>query len=209
MVGLLIELGYYRLGFEIRPQELNDGDVIDKGDYTIKAVGTDHGIPSLGYVLEEKSRTGRFNKEKAIQLGIPVGPLFSKLQRGESIIVNGRVIMPSEVIGEKRPGRKFVYSGDTRPCQSLERESFKADLLIHDGTLADELKDWAVETKHSTSGEAALLAKKAQVRQLILTHISTRYSESTEALLRDARSVFENVKIAHEFMEVEIPLRDK
>ncbi len=208
-VDLLIELGYYKLGFEIYAHELKDGDIIDKGPYFIKAVATDHGIPSIGYVLEEKRRVGRFNRERAIELGIPVGPLFSKLQRGEPVTINGRVIMPSEVIGESRPGRKLIYSGDTRPCESIVKESIEADLLIHDGTLADELKDWALETKHTTSKEAAELAKKAKVKQLILTHISSRYSESAEPLFLEAKSIFENVKIAQEFMEIEIPYSDK
>lgn len=208
MVKLLIELGYYKLEFKINAHELEDGEVIDKGDYHIKAVGTDHGIPSLGYVLEEKRRTGRFNREKAIELGIPVGPLFSRLQKGEAVTINGRTILPSQVVGKSRPGRKIVYSGDTRPCESIEKASAGADLLIHDGTLAEELKDWAVETKHSTAKEAALLAKKAKVKQLILTHISSRYSESTELLYHDAKSVFENVKIAEELMEIEIALSD-
>ncbi len=208
-VSLLIALGYYKLGFAINAHELEGGEVIDKGDYSIRAVSTDHGIPSLGYVIEEKKRTGRFNREKAIELGVPVGPLFSKLQKGEAVTINGRTILPSQVVGGSRPGRKLVYSGDTRPCESIEKESAGADLLIHDGTLADELKDWALETKHSTSSEAALLARKAQVKQLILTHISSRYSESAEPLLRDAKSVFENVRIAEDLMEIEIPLSDK
>ncbi len=208
-VRLLIELGYYKLGFQITPYELEGGDVIDRGDYIIRAAATDHGVPSLGYVLEEKKRTGRFNRERAIELGIPVGPLFSKLQKGEPVTINGRVIMPSDVVGPGRPGRKLVYSGDTRPCESLAKESEGADLLIHDSTLADELHDWAIETKHTTAGEAAQLAKKARVKQLVLTHISSRYSESTDLLLRDAKNIFENVKIAQEFMEIEIPLSDK
>ena len=208
-VSLLIELGYYKLGFQIAPHELEGGDVIDRGDYIIRAIYTDHGVPSLGYVLEEKKRTGRFNRERAIELGIPVGPLFSKLQKGEPVTIGERVIMPSDVVGPGRPGRKLVYSGDTRPCESLARESEGADLLIHDGTMADELHDWAVETKHTTAGEAAHLAKKAGVKQLVLTHISSRYSENTDLLLRDAKNIFENVKIAQEFMEIEIPLSDK
>ncbi|MBU4373191.1 MAG: ribonuclease Z [Euryarchaeota archaeon] len=209
LVNLLIDLGYYNMGFSINAHELADGDVIDKGDYFIKAVSTDHGIPSLGYVLEEKRRAGRFNREKAIELGVPVGPLFSKLQKGEAVIIKGRTILPSQVVGKPRPGRKLVYSGDTRPCKSIEKEGARADLLIHDGTLAEELKSWALETKHSTSREAALLARRAKVKQLILTHISSRYSESTEPLLQDAKSVFENVEIAEELMEIDIPLSDK
>ena len=209
LVRLLIELGYYRLGFQIRAHELEHGDVIDRGGYSIKAVATDHGVPSLGYVLEEKMRIGRFNRERAIELGVPVGPMFSKLQRGEPVTVNDRVIMPSEVIRAGRPGGKIVYSGDTRPCESVARESAGADLLIHDGTLADGLREWALETKHTTAGEAASLAKEAKVKQLVLTHISSRYSEDTEPLLSDAKKMFENVRIAQELMEIEIPLSDK
>jgi len=207
-VNLLIQLGYFKLGFVINAHELEDREKIDKGEYFIKAVGTDHGIPSLGYVIEEKGRVGRFNREKAIKLGVPVGPLFSKLQKGEPVIIDGKTILPSMVIGKGRPGRKIVYTGDTRPCESIEKASAKADLLIHDGTLADELKDWAIETKHSTAGEAAQLAKKAKVKQLILTHVSSRYSESVEPLLDDAKKVFEPARIAEELMEIEIPLSD-
>lgn len=207
-VNLLVQLGYFKLGFVINAHEMEDGEMIDKGDYFIKAVGTDHGIPSLGYVIEEKGRVGRFNREKAIKLGVPVGPLFSKLQKGEPVIIDSRTILPSEVIGKGRLGRKIVYTGDTRPCESIEKASVKADLLIHDGTLADELKDWAIETKHSTAGEAARLAKKAKVKQLILTHVSSRYSESAEPLLQDAKTVFETAIIAEELMEIEIPLPD-
>ncbi|VVB91141.1 Ribonuclease Z [uncultured archaeon] len=209
MVNHMTQLGYYNPGFDVNAHEIGDGDVIDRGEYSIKAVATDHGIPSLGYILEEKSRAGRFNRERAMELGVPVGHMFSKLQKGETIIVNGRRIKPSQVMGEYRPGRKVVYSGDTRPCESIERESEGADLLIHDGTFADELKDWALETKHSTSSEAALLAKKANVRQLVLTHISSRYSETAQPLLTDAISIFENVTLAYELMEIEISLRDK
>lgn len=209
MVEFMQELGYYKPGFEINAHELEDGDIVDKGEYFIKAVATEHGVPSLGYVLEEKNRAGRFNREKAIDLGVPVGHMFSKLQKGETVTLNGRAIKPSQVMGETRPGRKIVYSGDTRPCKNIERESKGADLLIHDGTFADELRDWALETKHSTSSEVAHLAKKANVRQLILTHFSSRYSENTEPLLLDAKGIFENVRLAEELMEIEIQLRDK
>ncbi len=208
-VKLLIELGYYTLGFQINAHELMGGGVIDSGEYSIRALATDHGIPSLGYALEEKMRTGRFNKERAIELGVPVGPLFSRLQRGEPVTVGGRMVMPSDVVGPSRSGRKIVYSGDTRPCESIAKASVGADLLIHDGTLADDLKNWALETKHTTAGEAALLAKKAMVKQLIITHISSRYSESTELLYCDAKKVFGSVKIAEEFMELDIPFPEK
>ena len=208
-VHLFIQLGYYNLGFAINAHELSDGDIIDRDAYSIKAIGTDHGIPSLGYALEEKKRAGRFNREKAIELGVPAGRLFSKLQNGEAVTIHGKTILPSQVMGEKRPGRKIVYSGDTRPCENLEKESAGADLLIHDSTLAEDLKDWALETKHSTSREAAIIARNANVKQLILTHISSRYGEKTEMLLHDAKNVFEHVRLAEELMEIEIHFSDK
>lgn len=207
-VRYLIEMGYYKLGFSIKAHELEGGEVIDRGEYVIRVVATDHSIPSVGYVLEEKRRPGRFNREKAIELGVPVGRLFSKLQKGESVIVNGREIHPSQVMGPSRPGRKLVYSGDTRPCSAIENASRGADLLIHDATLTDELKEWAIETKHTTSKEAAQLAKDAGVKQLVLTHISSRYSENAQPLLEDAKKIFENVRIAEEFMVIEIPYPD-
>lgn len=125
------------------------------------------------------------------------------------MIVKGKMVKPEQVMGPERKGRKIVYSGDTRPCENIARESAGADVLIHDGTMADDLRDWAVETKHSTVGEAADIAKKAKVKKLILTHISSRYSENTEPLVRDARKVMDNVIIAEELMEIEIPFFDK
>lgn len=208
-VRLMIELGYFKLGFRINAHELKGGEVIDRGEYTITAFATEHGVLGIGYALEEKSRVGRFNREKANELGIPAGPLFSRLQKGEPVTINGRTIHPSEVVGEKRPGRKIVYSGDTRPCEAVEKASAGADLLIHDCTLADELNAWAVETKHSTAKEAAELAKKAKVKHLVLTHISSRYSENPEPLLREAESIFKNVTLAQDLMEFEIQLSDK
>jgi ribonuclease Z len=113
------------------------------------------------------------------------------------------------VIGEGRPGRKIVYSGDTRPCKNIELESAGADLLIHDSTLGEDLKDWALETKHSTAKEAAEVAKNANVKQLVLTHISSRYCDKKEMLLQDAKKVFENSRLAEELMEIELMLSDK
>lgn len=208
-VSLMAELGYYKLGFQINAHELKGEEVIDRGEYTIRVFKTEHGVPGIGYALEEKNRTGRFNRKRAIELGIPAGPLFSRLQSGESITINGRTILPSEVIGRKRRGRKIIYSGDTRPCEAVEKASSGADLLIHDCTLADELRDWAIETKHSTAKEAAELAKRAKVKKLILTHISSRYSESPEPLLREAKNIFQSVELAEDLMELEIPLSDK
>lgn len=200
-------LGYFNLKYEIRGVQLKPDEIVDKGEYVIQALETDHSIPSFGYALIEKPRPGRFNREKAIELGISPGPLFSKLQRGNSIEIDGKIIRPEDVMGVSRSGRTIVYSGDTRPCESVLEASRGADLLIHDGSFADEMADWAEESKHSTAGEVAALAKEAGVRKLILTHISSRYTDDSEPVLSDSKKIFENVIIAEDLMEVEVPYR--
>ena len=112
-------------------------------------------------------------------------------------------------MGPPRPGRKVVYSGDTRPCQSIETASQGADLLIHDSALAEDMADWAQETRHTTAGEAAKLAKRAGVRQLVLTHISSRYSDDVSPLIDESKRFFENTIVAEDLMSIEIRLKDE
>jgi ribonuclease Z len=194
--------------FEVRAMDLEPGDVVRMDGYEVKAVETQHSVPSIGYCLREDERLGRFNREAAVALGVPPGPLFGRLQHGQEVTVEGRTIRPDQVMGPTRPGRKIVYTGDTRPCKTVEAASIGADLLIHDCALSDEMSDWARETKHSTAGEAAQLARRAGVRQLVLTHISSRYSEDSSILLKDARTIFEKALVAQDLMTIEIGLRD-
>ena len=200
-------LGYFNLKYEIRGVELKPGDFVEGEDYVVRALKTEHSIPSLGYALVENSRPGRFNREKAVELGVPPGPLFAKLQRGNPVEVNGRLVRPEEVMGVPRSGRTIVYTGDTRPCEAVLEASRDADVLIHDGSFADEMADWAEESMHSTAGEVAALAKEAGVRKLVLTHISSRYTDDVEPILKDSKTVFENVIVAEDLMELEIPYR--
>jgi ribonuclease Z len=207
-VHYILSLGYYRLRFEVRTRKVKAGDVIKRGGYEIIVVETDHSIPSVCYVLNEERRLGRFNPEKAMELEVKPGPLFSKLHHGESVFVKGREIKPDEVVGPPRPGRKIVYTGDTRPCTSVIEASKDADLMIHDGMFCEDLRDWAIESKHSTAAEAADIAKQAGAKQLVLTHISSRYSESVKELLKEAKGVFENTIVARDRMVIEIPYPD-
>ncbi len=199
---------YFSRDFEVRAVEMEPGDAIRMDGYQVEALETHHSVPSIGYCLREDERPGRFNREAAISLGVPPGPLFGRLQHGQEVSVDGLTIRPDQVMGAPRPGRKIVYSGDTRPCRTVEAASAGADLLIHDCALADEMADWARETKHSTAREAAQIARRACVRQLVLTHISSRYSEDISALLKSARSEFENAVVAQDLMAMEIRLRD-
>ncbi len=205
---ILSSLGYYKLKFEIDAIDLNPGDIIKRNNYSIMALKTEHSVPSLGYALIEDERTGKFNRQKAIELGVSPGPLFSKLHKGESVEVDGKMIHSSDVVGERRPGRKIVYTGDTRPCKTILEASRNADLLIHESTLAKDQQEWAIESMHSTSEEAAAIAKEAGVLKLVLTHISSRYSDDSTQLLNEAKEIFENVIVAEDFLEIDVPLRD-
>lgn len=202
-------LGYFNLKYEVRGIELKPGDLVEREEYVIQALKTEHNISSLGYALIENPRPGRFNREKAVKLGIPPGPLFAKLQKGNPVDINGKLVKPEDVMGALRPGRTVIYSGDTRPCESILEASRDADVLIHDGSFADEMADWAEESKHSTAGEVAALAKEARVRKLILTHISSRYTDDAEPILTDSKKIFENVIIAEDLIEIEIPYRSE
>jgi ribonuclease Z len=208
VIKLFEMLGYYSRKLEVRALELKPGDVVRMKDYQVEAVETLHSVSSLGYCLCEDERSGRFDKEAAIKLGVPPGPLFGRLQRGEVVEVGNRSVRPEQVMGPMRPGRKIVYTGDTRPTKTIEEASRGADLLIHDGTLADDMADWALETKHSTAGEAARLAKSAGVGRLVLTHISSRYSMDTEPLLACAVRFFEDTVVAEDLMKIEVRLRE-
>ena len=206
-IEYLTHVGYTRPKFEVQVTELFPDDVVEVDEYDIIAIRTKHNVPSIGYALSEHQRTGRFNRERAIELGVSPGPLFSRLQRGESVVVDGTTVHPEDVLGSPRPGRRIVYTGDTRPTDEVLEASRGADLLIHDSSLAHDLIDWARETMHSTAREAALLAKEAGVQELILTHISSRYAEPSQ-ILDDAREVFDRVRVARDFLEIEIPYRD-
>jgi ribonuclease Z len=195
------------LTFPVEIQEIEEAGVIcDEEEYTVQAVWANHVIPSLAYTLVEKSRPGRFYPEKAKVLGVPEGPMWSRIQHGHKVkLPDGRVVKPEQVLGPPRPGRKIVYTGDTRPFKGFVKFADGADLLIHDATFDDDLAERAEEDGHSTSSQAAENAKKAKVKRLVLTHISARYGD-TSLLLEQAQKIFKNTQVAEDFMRIEIPL---
>ncbi|NOK23402.1 ribonuclease Z [Corallococcus carmarthensis] len=205
-----VHLGLESLAFPVEIHELKDGDVVRRGGYTVQAVGVDHRIHALGYVLAEDERPGRFHLEKARELGVPEGPSFGKLQRGEAVTLpDGRVVKPEDVLGMARPGRRLVISGDTRPCPALVQAAKDADLLVHESTFSDDEQTRAVETRHSTAREAAQVAKEAGAKRLILTHLSSRHDTDPGRLLTQAREAFKGpVEVAFDGLTVELPLRD-
>ena len=202
-----VRLGVERLPFPVDVKSLGPGDRVGFDDWAVQAFRANHGVPALGYALIEEQRLGRFDVEAARRLGVPEGPLFGRLHRGETIEVEGRAIAPDDVVGPSRPGRTVVYTGDTRPSRATIGAAMRADLLIHEATFGSDEGARARETRHSTALEAAQVAAKARVRRLLLTHISARYSESPDRLTEQAREVFPEARVAFDGLEVELGYR--
>jgi ribonuclease Z len=206
-IDAIISTVKFWLGFPIEVYEIGEEHpVCQEENYEVHSVWAEHSIPSLAYALIEKPRPGRFHPEKAIELGIPKGPLWSMLQKGMSIkLQDGRIIKPEDVLGPPRPGRKIVYASDTRPSNRIVELAKGADVLIHEATFCDEMLDRAKEDGHSTPSEAAEVALKAGVKLLILTHISARYGDP-KILLEEAKKIFLNVYVPNDLDKIEISL---
>jgi ribonuclease Z len=204
------EFGMDRLSFPIDIAELEPGMRVERVDYAIVPYAVDHrGSRSIGYSLVEEDRKGRFNPDLARELGIPEGPLWGAIHRGQPVTLDdGRVIEPSVLVGPPRPGRKLVITGDTRPCAATIEAARQADVLVHEATFGDEEAERAVETGHSTAREAAAVAAEAGVGTLVLNHFSARYSRDASDLGREARELFERTTVGKDGMELEIPYRD-
>ena len=202
IVEYMKNLGYFSLNFPIYAHEINHGVIVDEEDYRICCCPAKHTIPNLAYRIEEKRRP-KFLKEKAMKLGLKPGPDFGKLQAGIPVVLGDKTIEPEQVLGKNRMGRQIVYSGDTRPCSNMIKFSHGVDVLIHESTFDKSYKNRAVKTGHSTAMDAAEIAKSAQVKKLILTHISTRYQD-TDLLEKEALNIFKNSILAHDLMTVEV-----
>ncbi len=224
-----VRMGVERLHFPVHVRSLEDGERVDFRGWAVHAFAVDHGVAAFGYALVEEARLGRFDVEAVRRLGVPEGPLYGRLHRGETIEMDGRVISPDDVVGQPRPGRKVVYSGgtppddvagqprpgrkvvysgDTRPNRRTVEMAVGADLLIHEATFGADEDKRARETRHSTAAEAASVAARARTRQLVLTHISARYSDAPRLLRRQARAVFAATEVAHDGLELEIGYRE-
>ncbi len=200
-------LGQDRLTYALDVTELAAGDTVRRRDYAITPFAVQHrGANAFGYALAEETRLGRFDPEQARALGIPEGPLWGRIHKGESVTLDdGRVVAPAELVGPPRPGRTVVYSGDTRPCAATVEAARGADVLIHEATFGDDEAERAAETGHSTAREAAGVAAEAGVRRLLMTHVSARYSWDTGAIEREAREVFAASAYARDGTEVDVP----
>jgi ribonuclease Z len=211
-----LQLGVERVPFEVDVVEVKPGEVVQRAtgnvqrdSYEIHVFGTEHGGGSVGYALREHERRGRFDVEKARAAGIPEGPLWGKLTKGETITTDdGRRMTPDDFVGPKRPGRLVVFTGDTRPCAAVADAAQGADLLIHEATFGEEEKERAKETGHSTAREAAQVALAAKARRLVLSHVSARYSISADELVKEAREVFKETVVAKDGLTIDVPYND-
>jgi ribonuclease Z len=193
--------------------ELEPNDELERDGYRIAAFAVDHGGRSIGYALVENTRPGRFDPDRASELGVEFGPDFGRLQRGEE--VNG--VRPDQVMGEPRRGRKLVLTGDTAPSDMTRLVAWEADLLVHEATFMEEDAERAAETRHSTAAQAAELAAAAGVHMLALTHISPRYAggevrdEARTALARAAGTgaALAEVIVPRDFDRIEIPFPER
>ncbi len=207
----LLHAGGHQPGFPIRVNEVSPGSVaLDGEEFEVRAFRTEHRTRSVGWALVEDDRRGRFDRERAEELGVPVGPKFGRLHRGESVeLDDGRVVEPDQVVGEPRPGRTVVYTGDTRPVRATEEVGTEADLLIHEATFASDEADRARSTGHTTAREAGELAQRAGVRRLALTHISSRYAGDASEIASEAARAFDGESfVAHDGLEIELPYPD-
>jgi len=196
-----------KLTYEVRLEELEAGDVLERDGYNLTTFAPAHGVSAVGYAFVERPRPGRFDVEAADALGVDP-PERGLLQRGESIeLEDGRVVTPDEVLGPPRPGRKVVLAGDTAPSPIVLEAAREAEVLVHEATFLDEERERARETAHSTALEAAELARDADVSFLALTHLSNRYFGPEIA--REARTIFPDTVVPKDFDVIDVPFSER
>lgn len=199
------------INYPIIVKEITAPCVCYEGDgFYIRAFPLKHTKTCVGYTMEELDRPGEFDPEKAKILGVPVGPLWAKLQRGESVTAgNGTIVESQQVVGPARSGRKFSYVTDTQYLPSIAKEVQGSDLLICEGMFAQEFAEQALEKKHMTAQQAATIARDAKVDQMGLIHYSPRYTDrELKQLLDEAQRVFPQTVLTRDRMTFEIPYRD-
>ena len=205
-ISTLLTAGTFVLDhLSVKVHEVEPGLVLDEEKAKVTCAKTIHTSNSLAYCFEEKPHR-KFLKQTALKLGVPEGRLFSELQEGRAVTVKGKAITPDEVLDKPIPGRKVVYTGDTRPCNNVLRLAENADILIHDGTFSHEEKELVEDSAHTTNVQAAEIAKKENVKKLFLTHISQRYpkKEDLDKITAEARKIFPDSYIAEDLMHVEV-----
>ena len=198
-----------KIRYEVELIELGAGDALEHGDegFEMHAFEVEHRMPANGYAFVESERPGRFDADRARELGVGDARDFGRLQRGEAVTGDSGEVRPEQVMGEARQGRKIVITGDSAPSEMTRVAAHAAQLLVHDGTFSDEDLARAAETGHSTVRQAAELAAEAEVRMLALVHISSRYH--VPVVLEEATAAFPNSHAVRDFDVVEIPFPER
>lgn len=202
-----------RFSYPVRVHSVKPGLVFEDKEYRVECQRLDHRVTAYGYRVQEKDRPGRFDIDRAKALGIPPGPVYGQLQRGEWVeLDDGRRIDGSTLCGAPRPGRSVVYCTDTVYCDNAVKLARDADVLIHETTFAHGDAQMAYDRQHSTSTMAAQVALGAGVKQLIATHFSPRYTPTSTVSLNDlideARAIFPNTIAARDFMTHALPPKE-
>jgi ribonuclease Z len=205
LVTILERISYYSRTYDLVLHELREGQKEHFDGYSVTSIRLDHSVPTLGYLFEEDDRPGKFDVNAARLLGIPPGPLYNKLQNGEDIIWDDKVIEPAMVLGPPRPGRKICIAMDTKPILNLPDKIREFDILIHEATADRALENKANKFGHSTASQAATIAKEAKVKRLFLVHISPRY-RNPDPLIAEAKAIFEESYIPSDLESYVVPL---
>ncbi|MCM3692945.1 ribonuclease Z [Neobacillus niacini] len=195
------------LKYPLKIVEIDEGVIFEDDQFIVDARLLDHGIPSYGYRIVEKDRPGTLLADKLVEAGVQPGPVFRKIKEGETVMLDdGTVIVPSDFLGPDQKGRIVTILGDTRFCESAIGLARDADLLIHEATFSKGEEKLAFDYFHSTTHQAAEVAKLAGSKQLCLTHISSRYDrQAWQELVVEAQEIFANTDIAEDFKEINIP----
>jgi ribonuclease Z len=195
------------LKYPLRIVEIEPGIIFEDEQFTVEARLLEHGIVSYGYRIVEKDRAGTLLADKLIEEGVEPGPIFRKIKNGETVTLeDGRIIVPTDFLGPVQKGRVVTILGDTRYCQNAISLAADADLLVHEATFSKGEEKLAYDYFHSTTHQAATVAKQAGSKQLCLTHISSRYDRTDwKELVSEAQEIFANTDIAEDFKEITIP----
>ncbi|MEH7124430.1 ribonuclease Z [Bacillus sp. JJ1773] len=191
--------------------EIEEGVIFEDEEFFVEARLLEHGIPSYGYRIVEKDRPGTLLAEKLLEAGIKPGPLYKRIKNGEQVVLDdGRVIHPSEFLGPVQKGRIVTILGDTRKCEAAIELAKGADMLIHEATFSAGEEHLAYEYYHSTTTQAAEVAKSACAKKLCLTHISSRYDRKDWLrLVQESEAIFSNTEMAMDFKEISIAVGKK
>ncbi|MHA0855285.1 ribonuclease Z [Paenibacillus sp. CMAA1364] len=201
-IDTTMRLSQSRMDYVLDVVEHSGGVVFEDETFAVHADLLTHRIDSFGYRVVEKDRTGTLDLSLLQSYGIRPGPIYGKIKRGESIILDsGEIIRPQDVLGLPKKGRVVTILGDTRPCASIATLANHADVLVHESTYLHEMVDTAHEYYHSTTIQAAEAARNSGAKMLILTHFSSRYKDMQQLglLLDEAKSIFPNTLLAEEF----------